>query len=136
LEDALASLDDGCGLPQAFIHPDFVLANVVAAEDGTMVLVDWAGAGRGPRLWSLAFLLWVEGAKDLRRVDLAMAGYRRAVTLTEAELSALPAMLPARALVFDIWRLAHRSWTAGDAAASWPERRELAERIAERVRAG
>jgi hypothetical protein len=30
-----------------------------------MVLVDWAGAGRGPRAWSLAFLLYPEGAAGL-----------------------------------------------------------------------
>lgn len=36
---------DGCdGLPQTLIHPDFVLANVIASPDRGRVLVDWAGA--------------------------------------------------------------------------------------------
>jgi aminoglycoside phosphotransferase (APT) family kinase protein len=34
----------------ALIHPDFVLANVVVSPDRGMALVDWAGAGRGPRM--------------------------------------------------------------------------------------
>jgi thiamine kinase-like enzyme len=33
-------------------HPDFLLANVVASTDGRLVVVDWAGSGRAPRLWS------------------------------------------------------------------------------------
>ena len=39
------------------------------AERG-LVLVDWTGAGRAARAWSLAFLLFAEGAKNLARVDL------------------------------------------------------------------
>jgi len=57
LREQVATLDAAQGLPEGLIHPDFVLANVVATPGG-MVLVDWAGAGRGPRLWSLAFLLY------------------------------------------------------------------------------
>lgn len=37
-----------------------------------MVLVDWTGAGRGPRAWSLAFLLFSAGARGLDRVRPAM----------------------------------------------------------------
>ena len=55
------ALDAAEGLPEALTHPDFVLANVVATGPG-LVLVDWAGTGRGPRVWSLAFLLYAEGA--------------------------------------------------------------------------
>ena len=66
LRAEVAALDAAEGLPEGLIHPDFVLANVVATPDG-MVLVDWAGAGRGPRLWPLAFLLYAEAAKEPRR---------------------------------------------------------------------
>jgi Ser/Thr protein kinase RdoA (MazF antagonist) len=122
------------GLPQAFTHPDFVLANVVASPQPAMVLVDWAGAGVGPRLWSLAFLLWAEGAKDLRRVDLAIAGYARHVRLEHDELSRLEAAVTARPLVLDIWRLRHHALSAADAAVGAAEHRVLARAIAERVR--
>ena len=60
----LAELDraDGCAdLPQALIHPDFVPANAILTPDGGLVLVDWTGACRGPRLYPLAFLLWAAG---------------------------------------------------------------------------
>jgi predicted enzyme related to lactoylglutathione lyase len=75
--------------------PGGVLANVVATDDG-MVLVDWAGAGRGPRAWSLAFLLYAEGASELRRVDVVLGGYRRHVTLSPAELGRLAGLILVR----------------------------------------
>jgi Ser/Thr protein kinase RdoA (MazF antagonist) len=135
LSDALDRADACEGLPQALIHPDFVLANVVATPEPSMVLVDWAGAGRGPRLWSLAFLLWAEGFKDLRRVDLAVAGYRRHVQLEPEELERLEAAVGARPLVFDIWRLRNHGLGASDAAQSVERTRELARAIAARARA-
>jgi Ser/Thr protein kinase RdoA (MazF antagonist) len=114
LAEELDSLDAGDGLPEAFLHPDFVLANVVATPQPGMVLVDWAGAGVGPRLWSLAFLLWAEGAKDPRRAALALSGYARQVKLEREELARLPALMRARPLIFDIWRLhgGHKSAAA------------------------
>ncbi len=133
LLDALEFADPGEGLPVAFTHPDFVLANVVATPAPSMVLVDWTGAGLGPRLPSLAFLLWAEGAKDLRRVDLAMAGYARRVTLEPEELARLERAIAARPLVLDIWRLRHRGLSAAHAAAGAAERRALARAIADRV---
>ena len=65
LRRELDDVDDGAGLPAALTHPDFVLANVVAPAAGGMVVVDWTGAGTGPRAWTLAFLLWAEGARNL-----------------------------------------------------------------------
>ena len=102
LRAEVAALDSADGLPAAFTHPDFVLANVVATENG-LVIVDWAGAGIGPRVWSLAFLLYAEGARDLRRADLVLAGYRRHVDLTDAELDRLAAIMVARPLVLTAW---------------------------------
>jgi Ser/Thr protein kinase RdoA (MazF antagonist) len=54
-----------------------------------MVLVDWAGTGRGPRLWSLAFLLYAEAAKEPRRAGAVLLGYREHVTLETEELDRL-----------------------------------------------
>jgi Ser/Thr protein kinase RdoA (MazF antagonist) len=134
LADALDAADDCDGLPEAFIHPDFVLANVVATAEPGMVLVDWAGAGRGPRLWSLAFLLWAEGNKDLRRVDLALSGYRRHVELSGAELERLEAAIIARPLVFEAWSLHNHARPQGDTALRVREIWRLAHAIAERAR--
>jgi len=106
IADELESLDDGAGLPQGFIHPDFVLSNVVATPAPSMVLVDWAGAGVGPRAFALAFLLWAEAAKDPRPAALALRGFSRRVRLEPEELSRLAGMMRVRPLIFDIWRLA------------------------------
>jgi Ser/Thr protein kinase RdoA (MazF antagonist) len=134
LAEALEFADACEGLPEAFTHPDFVLANVVATPEPAMVLVDWAGSGRGPRLSSLAFLLWAEGAKDMRRVDLALSGYCKRVALEREEVARLEAAITARPLALDIWRLRHRGLSAADAAQSAANHRRLAGAIAARVR--
>ena len=95
LRAEVAALDAAEGLPEGLIHPDFVLANVVATPGG-MVLVDWAGAGRGPRLWSLAFLLYAEAAKEPRRAGAVLLGYREHVTLEAVELDRLGAVARTR----------------------------------------
>jgi Ser/Thr protein kinase RdoA (MazF antagonist) len=133
LAEALAVADACDGLPEAMTHPDFVLANVVATPEPSMVLVDWAAAGRGPRLWSLAFLLWAEGSKDLRRAELAMAGYSRRVQLEPEELERLETAITARPLVLDIWRLHHRGLSLASAVQNARHNRELAQAIATRV---
>jgi Ser/Thr protein kinase RdoA (MazF antagonist) len=134
LQAEVASLDTGEGLPQALTHPDFVLANVVATDAG-MVFVDWAGAGRGPRAWSLAFLLYAEGAKDLRRVDVVLDGYRRHVTLSPPELGRLAGLIVARPLVLTAWSVCTGRTTPSQAMAGLPELKTLAEAIAARARA-
>jgi Ser/Thr protein kinase RdoA (MazF antagonist) len=131
----LDALDDGDGLPSGFLHPDFVLANVVATAEPGMVLVDWAGAGVGPRLWSLAFLLWAEGAKDPRRAALALAGYQRQVKLEPEELKRLPAMMRARPLIFDIWRLHAGAKSASAVAGDALQMRRLVDTITQSVSA-
>lgn len=130
LHEELGALDDGDGLPQVFIHPDFMMANVVATADAGMVLVDWAGSGVGPRAWALAFMLWAEAARDPRRAAHALAGYRRRVTLEPDELARLAGMLRARPLIFDIWRLRQRGLSAADAVRNAIEGRQLAGAIA------
>ena len=130
----IRALDTADGLPQALTHPDFVLANVVATPDA-MVLVDWAGAGRGPRVWSLAFLLYAEGAKDLRRINLVLAGYRRRVELTEPELGRLAAIARARPLVLSAWSVGTGRMTPTEAMAHVAEVTTLAQAVADRARA-
>ena len=104
---AVDGLSDGAGLPEALIHPDFVMANVVASRDGGMVLVDWSGTGRGPRAWALAFTLWSVGFNDdLARVDRLAAGYARHVRLEPSELDALPGLIRVRPTVFTVWSIA------------------------------
>jgi Ser/Thr protein kinase RdoA (MazF antagonist) len=101
---ALETADAGEGLPEAFTHPDFALANVVAPPEAGLVVVDWAGAGRAARAWSFAFLLWSVGfGGDLGRVERVSAGYGRRVRPEADELARLEALLRVRPLVFEVW---------------------------------
>jgi Ser/Thr protein kinase RdoA (MazF antagonist) len=106
LETATATIT---GLPDAFVHPDFVPLNAITAADdpdARPTIVDWTNAGRGPRVWSLGFVLWAAGARDLRLVDAFVSRYRRHVSPTDAELAALPIAIAARPLTMSIWSLA------------------------------
>jgi Ser/Thr protein kinase RdoA (MazF antagonist) len=134
LRRELEALDSGDGLPQALVHPDFVLANVVASADRGVVLVDWTGAGRAARAWSLAFLLFAEGAKNLARVDLVVAGYRDHVDLEPDELDRLPALARARPLTLAVWSLCQGRQTVADTVAQVADVTELAEAVGARAR--
>jgi Ser/Thr protein kinase RdoA (MazF antagonist) len=130
---AVAGLDTGEGLPEALIHPDFVLADVVATPD-EMVVVDWAGAGRGPRLWSLAFLLYAEAAKEPRRAGAVLLGYREHVRLEAAELSRLGAVAQARPMILRAWSVCTGRMTPSEAMAATAETKALTEMVATRIR--
>jgi Ser/Thr protein kinase RdoA (MazF antagonist) len=110
LDEALeAAAATTVGLPEAFVHPDFVPVNAITRPDdaaGAPTIVDWTNAGRGPRVWSLGFVLWAAGARDLRLVDAFVSRYQRHVSLTDAELDALPVAIAARPLTMSIWGLA------------------------------
>lgn len=111
LRGELEAADDCRGLPHALIHPDFVPANVIASPGGGLGVVDWTGAGRGPRLSCLAFLLWAAGGRDLARVDAVVAGYQPHIRLEPAELARLAGAIRARPLIFDCWAF-RLSWPA------------------------
>jgi Ser/Thr protein kinase RdoA (MazF antagonist) len=134
LQAEITALDAAEGLPEGLIHPDFVLANVVATPTG-MVLVDWSGTGRGPRLWSLAFLLYAEAAKDPRRAGAVLLGYRDYVTLEAEELDRLAAVARARPLILRAWAVCTGRLTPTQAMTAAAETKALTEMIATRVRA-
>jgi Ser/Thr protein kinase RdoA (MazF antagonist) len=103
LRDEVARTDDCHDLPHAFVHPDFVPANAISTADGKLAIVDWTGAGRGPRLWSLGFLLWAAGVRDLRLVDVVVSRYRRSVELDPRELDRLEGAIRARPVMLEAW---------------------------------
>jgi Ser/Thr protein kinase RdoA (MazF antagonist) len=96
--------DDCSGLPESFVHPDPVRVNAIATADGP-VLVDWTGAGRGPRLASLAVLLQSAGPPNAPAV---MRGYAEYQQLTAGELDRLEGALWIRPL----WLAAWQCWLA------------------------
>jgi Ser/Thr protein kinase RdoA (MazF antagonist) len=132
---AVEALDTGEGLPMAFTHADFVMANVVAPGDGRLVVVDWSGAGRAPRAWSLGFLLWSVGfGGDLARVDRAVDGYRRRVQPEPEELDRLEDLIAARPVVFEAWAFALGRKPLAEAARGLRDIRRRAGAIAARAR--
>jgi Ser/Thr protein kinase RdoA (MazF antagonist) len=135
LRGELEALDTGEGLPQGLVHPDFVLPNIIASPDRGLVVVDWAGTGRAARAWSLAFLLFAEGAKNLARVDRVVAGYREHIQLEAEELERLTALARARPMTLALWSFCRGQRTLAETMAQVDEVNELAEAIGARARA-
>lgn len=128
------SRGDACDdLPKALIHPDCVPANLVGSSRGDPLLVDWTGAGRGSRLWSLAFLLWAAGARNLECAEAVAAGYRRHVRVEPAELDRLASAVATRPLVFGCWAFSTGRAQLHDVAGRLPTIRARARVIAERA---
>src|SRR5690349_18327190 len=61
-------------LPHALIHIDLGGPNLIETAEGRSVVIDWAGAGRGPRVFALTGL--GHGTRDPRLVDAYVAGFR------------------------------------------------------------
>ena len=112
LTDALAEADDGTGLPEALIHADLTPPNAVPQGDQPPVIIDWVGVGRGPRVWPLAFLLFVAGPRRARRT---LERYTRSISLTDEERQRLPGIMIARPLTLDLWSVAYERITAQQA---------------------
>jgi Ser/Thr protein kinase RdoA (MazF antagonist) len=107
LRAAVESIDTGDGLPESLVHPDPSGANVIADPGADPTLIDWTGAGRGPRLLSFAVLLGT--ALDAPQVaEPIMRGYARHVELTDDELDRLPGVLCGFPLLVGAWM--HVRW--------------------------
>jgi pimeloyl-ACP methyl ester carboxylesterase len=131
LVDTLADADDGTGLPEALIHADLTPPNAVPRGDQPPVIIDWIGAGRGPRAWPLAFLLFAAGPRGARR---GLDRYTRSISLSEEELRRLPGMLIARPLALDLWSVAHERMTVQQSITRCHAHRARAEAVAAALR--
>jgi aminoglycoside phosphotransferase (APT) family kinase protein len=130
LRDEIDRIDDCHDLPHAFVHPDFVPANAVSTADEKLAIVDWTGAGRGPRLWSIGFLLWAAGARELRLIDLVVSRYRRGVELEPEELDRLEGAIRGRPVVLEAWSVCAGRRELADAVDRIERADELARSIA------
>lgn len=130
LREAAAGTDDCHDLPHAFVHPDFVPANAIPTSEQGLVIVDWTGSGRGPRLWSLGFLLWASGARSSRLVELVVSRYRRHVTLSPPELDRLSGAIRGRAVMLECWAYCAGRRSLAAAVERIDNATERAERIA------
>lgn len=106
LRAELRDADAGEGLPVAFIHPDPVAKNIIRTADGP-VLVDWSGAGVGPRVVALEYVLgWPTTSAGL------VAEYSQSAPLTDEEWERLPAIALSRRLVTICFRLGFQAQRA------------------------
>ncbi|HYW25836.1 MAG TPA: phosphotransferase [Terriglobales bacterium] len=85
--------------PAAMLHGDCYPANAVRAPEGPIVMVDWEGAGRGPAVFEVGYLLLCchmdrpqlpAMRADPERIAAVVRGYARRRRLTDAELAWLP----------------------------------------------
>jgi hypothetical protein len=97
LRDQVENADDAEGLPEALTHGNYH-AWAAVGPPGNLVIVGWAGSGRGPRLPALAWLLRTAAEGSAEHVDAVMRGYREHVQLTDEELDRLPGVLNMRPL--------------------------------------
>lgn len=97
LRDRVENADDAEGLPEALTHGNYHGWSAVGTP-GNLVIVGWAGSGRGPRLPALAWLLTTAAEADLTLVDAAVRGYSEHVQLTDEEIDRLPRILNTKPL--------------------------------------
>ncbi len=134
LREEVARTDDCHDLPHAFVHPDFVPANAIATGDDRLVIVDWTCAGRGPRLWSLGFLLWAAGARSPKLIDVVVSRYRRHVSLEPEELERLAGAIRERPVMLACWSFCAGRRRLSDVVERVSEANGLAESIARHAR--
>jgi Ser/Thr protein kinase RdoA (MazF antagonist) len=94
-------------LPHCFVHPDMVPMNALELDDGSLWIVDWANAGRGPRLWSLGMALFAAGVRDARHVEKFVSRYVKWSSLEPEELARLDGAIRARPLTIHAWEIVH-----------------------------
>lgn len=108
IRDALGQTNDCEELPTGFTWSDCHPGNAVRGADGLITLIDMEGAGQGPLLPALGWLLYScvvqgpdgpSGATDLDRVRPILDGYLRYRALTAGEISHLADAVRVRPLV-------------------------------------
>ena len=135
LRDQVENADDAEGLPEALTHGNYHVWAAVGTP-GNLVIVGWAGSGRGPRLPALAWLLRTAAEVGTDYVDAVMRGYREHVQLTDEELDRLPGVLNMRPLwlaCFEYRQLVRsgRTPALNEGWTRW--RPDFAERLAEQA---
>ena len=128
----LDAIDDGADLPQSVIHIDLGGPNVIETSEGDLVGIDWAGAGVGARIVSLAALAATDG--DPKRVAAFVTGYRRHVELEPEELDRLAGAIRAHSLVLDAWMMVFAPAYANHVVDGLAAKRAQCDAIAARVR--
>lgn len=150
LEAAFASIDHGTNLPTTLIHNDCHPGNALLTAPGQVTFLDWEGAGIGPAVIDLGFLLancdgkapWESLSTaqsfhpDAARLRAVAEGYTRYHRLNTIELDYLPDAIRFRSLVFGACSFGEAIAQHKPAEFSqwWWARYRAAEEIAEQAR--
>ena len=118
----LESIDLCTDLPHCLINVDFGGPNIMKSGN-ELYGIDWTGAGRGPRIHSLA--IFGIGAANPDLVDALASAYREHVTLEADELDRLPGAMVLHGLILQAWGVAFQG-AMPSAVLAWlaRERRE------------
>jgi len=149
LETAVLSIDHGTGLPATLIHNDCHPANALVTAPGQVTLLDWEGAGMGPAILDVGFLLancdgmvpWsplpsTAFHPDENRLKAVIDGYCRYHQPTMSELDFLTDAVRFRSLVFGAcsFAAAIAQHERAEFSQWWWTRYCAAEEIAEKAR--
>lgn len=107
LSTALSDIDTCDDLPHCFVHPDMVPTNAIETGDNSIAIVDWANAGRGPRLWSIGMSLFAAGMRDMRLVEKFVSRYVKWSSLEPEELDRIDGAIRARPLTIHAWEVVY-----------------------------
>ena len=144
LRAELERTDTGDGLPEALTTLNVTDRDVIVGDDGSFTFVDWKPAGQGPRIVSLAWLLYGATQRghpmyphpehiDLDLVRRTVRGYAREITPTAEELSRLGAIIRLHQLYMAAWYYRH-SALAGvtpNGSEGFMPRHDLTDKVAE-----
>jgi Ser/Thr protein kinase RdoA (MazF antagonist) len=128
----LESIDLCDDLPHCLINVDFGGPNIMKWRN-KLTAIDWTGAGRGPRVHSMATLGW--GASRPALLDAFVAGYREHAQLEPEEIDRLDGALVLHGLILNAWGVAFRGGMPSDVLEWLGRERVGAKRAAELTRA-
>jgi Ser/Thr protein kinase RdoA (MazF antagonist) len=150
LDAAVAATRDASDLPHALVHPDFLVSNAICDAGGRLAVIDWEGAGVGPRLLPFCVLVFNAAVRcvdqpcppsapcrlELDRVAPIVDGLVRHCEADAGELDALADLIRVRPLAIAVRRFA-RAVEDGrlEPAWGWWSHHVEADAVAERVRA-
>ena len=128
----LEAIDLCADLPHCLVNVDFGGPNIMKWRN-KLFGIDWTGAGRGPRVHSLAILGM--GSINPVLVDAIVAGYRERVTLESEELDRLDGAIVVHWFILQAWGVAFRGMLPSDVLRGLAKEREAAKHVVELTRA-
>ncbi|GAC1343015.1 MAG: hypothetical protein NVSMB27_02500 [Ktedonobacteraceae bacterium] len=143
---ALHRIDCCEDLPSVIIHNDCHPGNTILTPGGQVLFIDWEGAGWGPEVIDVGFLLvscntaapWMGEPfiPDMRRIPAIVDGYCQHHLLTPTELDRLPDAIRFRTIVYGACSFAADILKYGKEEETpwWWARYSAAEEIADRAR--